>query len=167
MQTNIIIADDHSMVRKGIKLLLQANMGYNNIREATSCSELMSVLQKRPCSHLLLDIIFSGGTALEIIGNIRSLYPETKVMIFSMQLAEVYAEAFKQYDVHFFLNKSSNEEHTISLLKRFLNNEEPPLATRKRFHTKSFFISFSTRTGSNTLPPQRASNQGYIQDIKP
>ena len=144
MQTNIIIADDHSMVRKGIKLLLQANMGYNNIREATSCSELMSVLQKRPCSHLLLDIIFSDGTALEIIGNIRSLYPETKVMIFSMQLAEVYAEAFKQYDVHFFLNKSSNEEHTISLLKRFLNNEEPPQQQESVF-TQNPFSSLSPR----------------------
>lgn len=132
------------MVRKGIKLLLQANMGYNNIREATSCSELMSVLQKRPCSHLLLDIIFSDGTALEIIGNIRSLYPETKVMIFSMQLAEVYAEAFKQYDVHFFLNKSSNEEHTISLLKRFLNNEEPPQQQESVF-TQNPFSSLSPR----------------------
>lgn len=144
MQTNIIIADDHSMVRKGIKLLLQANMGYSSIREATSCSELMAVLQKKPCTHLVLDIIFSDGTALEIIGNIRSLYPDIRIMIFSMQLAEVYAEAFRQYDVHFFLNKSSSEELTVSLLKKFLNNEEPPQQGESVF-TQNPFSSLSPR----------------------
>lgn len=144
MQTNIIIADDHSMVRKGIKLLLQANMGYSSIREATSCSELMAVLQKKPCTHLVLDIIFSDGTALEIIGNIRSLYPNIRIMIFSMQLAEVYAEAFRQYDVHFFLNKSSSEELTVSLLKKFLNNEEPPQQGESVF-TQNPFSSLSPR----------------------
>ena len=61
-----------------------------------------------------------------------------------MQLAEVYAEAFKQYDVHFFLNKSSNEEHTISLLKRFLNNEEPPQQQESVF-TQNPFSSLSPR----------------------
>lgn len=125
MQPSIVIADDHSMVRKGMKLLLQANMGYKLVHEASSCAELMAILQKTDCSHLILDIILSDGTALEVISNIKRLYPDVRVMIFSMQLAEVYADAFKQYDVHYFLHKSSSEEHTKTYLSKFLNGEAP------------------------------------------
>lgn len=144
MQQSIVIADDHSMVRKGMKLLLQANMGYKDVSEATSCNELMKLLLQKQCSHLILDIILSDGTALEIIGNIKNLYPHTNVMIFSMQLAEVYAEAFRQYDVHYFLHKSSSEEHTISLLNKFLNNEDAPQPDRKQA-SQNPFSSLSPR----------------------
>ncbi len=133
------------MVRKGIKLLLQVGLGYKDVHEVTTCSGLMAGLMKKRCTHLLLDIIFSDGTALEVIGNIRQLYPDMRIMIFSMQLAEVYADAFKQYDIHYFLSKSSSEEHTISLLKKFLNNEPPPATALNGFSQKNPFSTLSPR----------------------
>ncbi len=145
MQPNIVIADDHSMVRKGIKLILQSNLGYTNISEVTTCNELMNELQKKQCSHLLLDIIFSDGTALEVIGNIRQLYPELKVMIFSMQLAEVYGDAFRQFDIHYFLSKTLGEEETTSYLKKFLNNEAPPSQVPNIFSQSNPFSALSPR----------------------
>lgn len=123
MQPEIIIADDHSMVRKGMKLLLITQLGCKNIYEANSCNELLNELKSRPCTHLILDFIFSDGTALEIVPVIKELYPEIRIMIFTMQLDEVYSEAFKQYNIHYYLNKSSNEENTIFYLRKFLNDE--------------------------------------------
>lgn len=145
MQPSILIADDHSMIRKGIKLLLQTNLGYTDVKEATSCAELMTELMKKDCTHLLLDIIFSDGTALEIIGNIKKLYPSLNIMIFTMQLAEVYAEAFRQYDVHHFLAKSTSEECTIIQLQRFLNNEAPVADQANAFSQKNPFTTLSPR----------------------
>ncbi|MCB9047480.1 MAG: response regulator transcription factor [Chitinophagales bacterium] len=145
MQPSIIIADDHSMIRKGMKLLLQASLGYTDVRETTTCNALMMELMKRDCSHLILDIIFSDGTALEVIGNIRRLYPSLNVMVFSMQLAEVYAEAFRQYDVHYFMSKSSSEEMTIMMLKKFLHNEAPPVIEMNAINQKNPFSSLSPR----------------------
>ncbi|OJW83677.1 MAG: hypothetical protein BGO69_05105 [Bacteroidetes bacterium 46-16] len=133
------------MVRKGIKLILQSNLGYTNISEVTTCNELMNELQKKQCSHLLLDIIFSDGTALEVIGNIRQLYPELKVMIFSMQLAEVYGDAFRQFDIHYFLSKTLGEEETTSYLKKFLNNEAPPSQVPNIFSQSNPFSALSPR----------------------
>ncbi len=123
MQPHIIIADDHSMVRKGIKLLLVSQLGHKNIYEVGSCNELMNELKKTACTHLILDVIFSDGTALEVIPCVKSLYPELKVMVFTMQLTEVYAEAFRQYGIDYYLNKSTNEDDTVIYLRRFLNNE--------------------------------------------
>ncbi len=126
MQPVILIADDHSMIRKGLKLFIQLNLGYKSIHEASSCSELMSALVKKKYTHLVLDIILSDGSTLEVIPNIRRVYPELNVLVFSMQPAEVYGEAIKQYGIHYYLSKSVGEEEMLQVLQRFLHNETPP-----------------------------------------
>ncbi len=122
----ILIVDDHSMIRKGVKLLLQLNLGYNDVDEVSSCAELMSELKKKKYTHLLLDIILPDGTTLEILPNINSLYPELNIMMFSMQPANVYSEALKKYGIRYYLSKTSPEEKTIAQLKSFLSDEVVP-----------------------------------------
>jgi two-component system, NarL family, invasion response regulator UvrY len=123
MTPNIIVADDHAMIRKGIKLLLTSRLGYKNVSEADSCNALLNELKKGGCSHLVLDVVFPDGTSLEIVPTIKKLYPDVKIMIFSMQANDIYADAFRQYDIQYYLNKSSGEDHTINYLRRFLNDE--------------------------------------------
>lgn len=123
MQPDILIADDHSMIRKGLKLNIQLNLNYTDITEAGSCNELMKILVKKKFTHLILDIILSDGSTLEIIPNIRRLYPDMHIMIFSMQPAEIYGEALKQYGIKYYLSKSVGEEEIIECLNKFLHNE--------------------------------------------
>jgi len=125
METKILITDDHSMIRKGLKLYLQINLGYTNIQEASTCNELMKELVKNRYTHLILDIILSDGSSLEIIPNIRRVYPDLNIMIFSMQPAEVYGEALKQYGIKYYLSKSVGEDEILQMLNKFLNNESP------------------------------------------
>ena len=144
MQPQILIADDHSMIRKGLKLYMQLNLGYNDIREVASCSELMKELVKKKYTHVVLDIILSDGSTLEVIPNIKRVYPELQILIFSMQPAEIYGEALKQYGIHFYLSKSSGEEEIISVLQRFLKNELP--ATKNAsMHIDNPFSSLAPR----------------------
>ncbi len=145
MQPNIIIADDHSMVRKGMKMLLRTQLNCKNVNEVSSCNELMIELRKKECSHLILDVIFSDGTALEVVPTIRKLYPVIKIMIFSMQLVEVYADAFKQYNVHYYLSKSLNEEKSLKYITGFLNNEQNHSHSVKELHQKNPFTILAPR----------------------
>ena len=103
------------MIRKGLKLLLQLHLGFTDVHEVASCNELMKELVKKKYSHLVLDIIFSDGSTLEIVPNIRKLYPDLRIMVFSMQPAEVYGEALKQYGIYHYLSKTTPEEDTIRL----------------------------------------------------
>jgi two-component system, NarL family, invasion response regulator UvrY len=140
MQPDILIADDHSMIRKGLKLYMQLNLGYTNIQEAGNCTELMQALVKHKFSHLVLDIILSDGSTLEVIPNIRKLYPNLNILIFSMQPQEVYGEALKQYGITNYLSKSVGEEEIIQALQLFLHNEapvkkEPPVQQENPFST--------------------------------
>ena len=63
------------------------------------------------------------GSTLEIIPNIRRLYPDMQIMIFSMQPAEVYGEALKQYGIKYYLSKSVGEEEITDCLAKFLHNK--------------------------------------------
>jgi two-component system invasion response regulator UvrY len=139
MQPQILLADDHSMIRKGLKLLLQLHLNFTDISEVASCNELMKELTKRKYSHLVLDIILSDGNSLEILPAIRKLYPDLKILVFSMQPAEVYGKALHQYGVDYYLPKTTPEDETVHLLHRFLLNEQPirdePAA---RYHNNPF-----------------------------
>jgi len=83
MQPCILIADDHSIIRIGLKIFMQVNLGYKDVHEVSTCNNLMKELIKKKYTHLILDIILSDGNTLEVIPNIRRVYPELNIMIFS------------------------------------------------------------------------------------
>jgi DNA-binding NarL/FixJ family response regulator len=144
MPPEILIADDHSMIRKGLKLYMQLNLGYSEIHEVGSCNELMKELIKKKYTHLVLDIILADGSTLEVIPNIKRVYPELQILIFSMQPAEIYGEALKQYGIHFYLSKSAGEEEIISVLQKFLKNELPASKNAMQ-HIENPFSSLAPR----------------------
>lgn len=120
---NILLADDHSMIRRGLKFFLQVTLECRKITEVTSCSDLMREVAKNAYTHLILDIILKDGNSLEIIPSIRKLAPELKIMIFSMQPAEVYGPAVRQYNINHYIHKSESEDQMLKKLSIFLNND--------------------------------------------
>lgn len=125
MSLKILIADDHSMIRKGLKLQIQLTLGHADIQEVATCNDLMNELVKKKYTHLVVDIILSDGNTLEVIPNIRRVYPDLQILVFSMQPAEIYGEALKQYGINYYLSKSVGEEEMIQVLQKFLQNEMP------------------------------------------
>jgi DNA-binding NarL/FixJ family response regulator len=123
MNKRILIADDHPMIRKGIIALLTHYFSDIEIAEACSCNETMRKLMQDEYSHLILDMVLTDGTILEILPNIVSLYPRSRILIFSMQPVGVYQRAMKHYGIRYFLSKTLPEDSIIRLLGKFLNNE--------------------------------------------
>lgn len=121
--THILLADDHSMIRRGLKIFLQTTMGFPAVGEAVSCSELLQELTRNKYTHLILDIILKDGNSLEVMPNIRRLFPNLKIMIFSMQPAEIYAPAVRQYQIHHYMHKSAGEEDMLVELRKFIKEE--------------------------------------------
>jgi len=145
MQPQILLADDHSMIRKGLKLLLQLHLGFSEVSEVITCNLLMKELARKKYSHLVLDIILSDGSTLEILPNIRNLYPELRIMVFSMQPAEVYGKALRHYGIEHYLPKTTPEEETIHLLRRFLQNEQPQRENNELHYPNNPFSALAPR----------------------
>jgi len=152
MQPKILIADDHSMIRKGLKLHMQLTLGYSDIHEVATCNDLMKELIKNKYTHLVLDIILSDGSTLEVIPNIRRVYPDLRILIFSMQPAEIYGEALKQYGINHYMSKAIGEEEMVQVLQKFLHNEEPVRRTNIQHHDNPF----------TTLAPRELEILHYI-----
>lgn len=138
IQPRILLADDHSMIRKGLKLQMQLTLGYTDIQEVATCNELMKELVKHKYTHLVLDIILSDGSTLEVIPNIRRVYPDLHILVFSMQPAEIYGEALKQYGIDYYLSKSVGEEEMVQVLQKFVNNETPVRRNQIQHHDNPF-----------------------------
>ncbi len=145
IQRRILIADDHSMIRKGIKLLLQTHLGIKDVSEVSSGNGVMAELQKKDYTHLILDIILPDCTSLEIVPNIQRLYPDLKIMVFSMLNGSVYGEALKQYNIHYYLEKTSKEEDTIAFLDTFINHYNPAATTTTTDTGSNPFTQLSAR----------------------
>lgn len=112
------------MIRRSITLLIKMEIGGYTVLEAESCSKVMAQLNKNYITHLILDIIFANGNSLEILPNIKRLYPSLKIHIFSMSPPEVHGEALKQNDITYYLSKVSDNDTVVKVLTNFLNNNK-------------------------------------------
>lgn len=124
MRPQILVADDHTMIRIGLRILLQLHFRFTDVAEATSCHDLMKELGKKKYSHLVLDIVLADGNSLEVLPVIRKLYPELRILVFSMQPPEIYGKALRQYGIERYVPKTTPEEETVQLLRRFLLNDQ-------------------------------------------
>ncbi len=143
--TNLLLADDHSMIRRGLKFFLQVTLECRKITEISSCSDLMQEITKNSYTHLILDIILKDGNSLEIIPSIRKLAPDLKIMIFSMQPAEVYGPAVRQYNIYHYIHKSESEDQMLKKLNDFLNNDGKEEASTKSASLSNPFALLAPR----------------------
>lgn len=83
MSTTIVIADDHAVVREGIRGLLRIDPGFTVLAEAENGETAISMVREHRPDVLLLDLMMPGmGDAAEaMIGLIRKASPETHIMI--------------------------------------------------------------------------------------
>ena len=145
MDRKILIAEDHPMTLKGLRLLVEYHIEKNFIRDVASCRQLMKELGASPFTHLILDIMLADGSALEVIPTIRSLYPDLEIMIFSGRPAGIYKRALLRYRIGFIVSKALPETETMALLRKFLNNENriPAVIPRLSPQKKDPLIPFA------------------------
>ena len=145
IKPTILIGDDHGMIRRGITLLIKMEIGDYTVYEADSCAKVMAQLNKNFVTHLILDIIFADGNSLEILPNIKSLYPALKILIFSMQPPEIHGEAFKQNNITYYLSKASDNDTVVKVLTNFLNNNKNIEASNQMVSSINPFKTLSSR----------------------
>ena len=84
----IILADDHVMMREGIKSMIDAVAGIAVVVEAGDGLQLMKMLKKSPPDMVILDISMPGLRGIEAAREIHSLYPEIHILMLSMHKSE-------------------------------------------------------------------------------
>jgi RNA polymerase sigma factor (sigma-70 family) len=83
-QVRVLVADDHAVVREGIRHVLSEAAGFNVVAEATEGSEVVRLAAEHRPDVIVLDITMPGDSGLEILPRLRETLPEVRVLILSM-----------------------------------------------------------------------------------
>ncbi len=86
----ILLADDHTLVRAGIRSLIQALPGIQVVAEAGDGREALSLIEMHQPDVALLDIAMPGLNGLEVAAQVADSFPYVRVMILSMHATEEY-----------------------------------------------------------------------------
>jgi len=111
METNrVLIADDHTIVRSGIKLIIQDLLPATVFDEASNGDEVIDLVKKNDYELMVLDINMPYTDAITLVTNVFAYRELSKVLIYSMNSEDLYAKRFIKLGVLGYLNKESKSE---------------------------------------------------------
>ena len=110
-KTTIVIADDHTVVRQGLRLLLDNEEGLQVVAEAGTVPDAERLARAHRPSVLVLDLNMPGGSSLEAIPRLRADAPATAIVVLTMQDDPAFArQALQAGALGFVLKEAADEE---------------------------------------------------------
>jgi DNA-binding NarL/FixJ family response regulator len=131
--TRVLIADDHEVVRRGLKQILQDALGKLNLSEATTSQEAIDCVLKQPFDLVLLDINMPGRSGLDVLQEIMRLRPKTPVLMLSVAPEEDYALRCLKLGAAGYLSKRSASDELVTAVNKAMRGAKyvtPSLAEK-------------------------------------
>jgi len=120
----ILIADDHSIVRYGTALVVKEVLPTGTLHEARNFDELLKLLDTYTFHLLVLDINIPGGNYLQMIDVIRLRQPDVKILVFSGYDEQLYALRYLQAGADGYVVKQAPEGELKTAIQTILNNDK-------------------------------------------
>lgn len=115
---NIVLADDHALVRNGIKAMLESETELNVVGEASNGIEALAVARTLRPDILVLDIRMPEMTGLEAAARLGEVSPQTKAVILSMHDSEEYVLQALDSGAYGYLLKDTDKGEFVRALKQ-------------------------------------------------
>ena len=119
--TSLLIADDHAVVRAGLRQYLEADRSIHEIGEAATGRDTLEQLRVGNWNLLLLDINMPDRSGLDVLRQVRSTHPETRVLVLSGFPERQYALNVLRAGASGFLSKESAPEELLKAVKTVLS----------------------------------------------
>jgi len=151
----VLIADDHMIVRQGIKKYLDEASDIIAHDEASNGQEVLLKTSKHKYDVVLLDISMPGRSGLDIVKQLKNENPDTKVLMLSMHPEEEYAERSLQSGASGYLTKKIGPNELIDAIRKVSSGEKyisPAVAQ---------ILASNIGPKSQKLPHQRLSDREY------
>lgn len=92
----VVLADDHAIVRQGLRTLLESNPLFEVVGEAADGREALALVKRRKPAVLIADLMMPGVNGLQLTSNVSRLKVKTRVIVLSMYRDDAYVlEAFR------------------------------------------------------------------------
>jgi DNA-binding NarL/FixJ family response regulator len=117
---HILIADDHAVVRRGLREILAEALPTASFAEAGNGDQVISLLSKSVAQLLLLDINMPGRSGLDVLRDVKRSWPRVPVIVMSVQPADQYALRCLRAGAAAYISKETAPEELATAARKVL-----------------------------------------------
>jgi len=120
---SIVLADDHTILREGLRALLTADPGFEVVGEARDGREAVRCVEKLGPDLILMDLSMPRMSGMEAIREIRKRYPDTKIIALTVHKTEEYLLSTLQAGADGFVLKDATHGELITAIKNVMGGK--------------------------------------------
>jgi len=114
---SIVLADDHTVVRKALRVLLEEEPGFEVVAEAEDAGAAIRYLRGHKPDVLILDLNMPGRPSLEAIPEMQEASPDTKIVVLTMQKEPAFARQALQHGVLGYVLKEAADDELVQAVR--------------------------------------------------
>jgi DNA-binding NarL/FixJ family response regulator len=142
----ILIADDHFLIRKGLRQVLSESLPIAEIDEAEDGSKAQALVRERRYEVVVLDVSMPGRDGLDLIRSIKDMDPSTHILILSIQPEEQYALRAFRLGASGCLNKAGDPAELVDAIRTVV-------AGKRYLSAKAQELLLEDMAGAGSGPP--------------
>lgn len=150
----VVVTDDHTIIRDGIKSLLERDQGLVVVGEASNGNELLELLAHTPADVVLMDINMPHMDGIAATRQVLKLYPDTKVIALSMLNNMPVVEKMIQSGASGYLLKTSSKEELSSAIQL--------VASGTTYICSDLSLAMLNKSASPGKPTEATASRGSI-----
>lgn len=151
----ILIADDHAIVRKGLKQILEETSDMAVTDEASTGQDTLDKIRKNEYDVVVLDISMPGKSGLDILREVKTEKPTLPILILSMYPEEQYAVRMLKGGAAGYLTKESAPEELVAAIRKV------SLGRKYITHSLAEKLAFDLERNSDKKPHELLSNREF------
>ena len=169
--TDLLIVDDHEIVRAGIKRLVENTPNLNIVADLGSGEEAYQFLQKNTVDLIIMDVSMPGKGGIETTNQIKKRYPKIKILMLSMHDNAMIIEKAMKAGADGYILKNDLSDDLLNAVEKVMNNETIISASVdvdefkdsliKNLNNKEFEIFKSRASGEDLLSIAEKLNISY------
>ena len=119
----LLIADDHTIIRRGLTMIIQNSFDIRFIYECEKSVDLIRTIKENLITHAIIDITFPDSPSTSYLPQIIEQFPRLKILIYTMHSSNLFEHFINQYPQILFCQKSEPEYQFQKILNSFFSNE--------------------------------------------
>jgi DNA-binding NarL/FixJ family response regulator len=114
----VVLADDHQMLREGLRRLLASEFDIEVVAEAGTGNEVLEALRRQPVDVVVLDLSMPGVPGMDLIKRIRADFPSVRVLVLTMHTSDQFAVRAFRSGASGFLTKDGAAEQLVHAIRK-------------------------------------------------
>jgi DNA-binding NarL/FixJ family response regulator len=117
---SILLADDHPIVRQGLKQILSVELDVSEVGEASSAADVLRLARSKEWSVIILDLAMPGRSGLDVLADLRREHPNLPVLVLSMHPEDQFAVQALRAGASSYLTKGTAADELAKAVRKII-----------------------------------------------